>query len=200
MQDSPSRGTSKRSVEPGTPLSVQSVSAPPCPVAASRPEFPSPSQLPWLQLSGSQVSMPSLRALQACAGDGCSRPVSAQCGERPHSASSAGLPPLPGAVHDMHRAPTTLRDLARSTHGVRRGGIDSSWRSRNRDAVSHKSHLHGQRLTRSLSETALAEIGSRTSSKMQQDEVSCHDSNLPFPRKRSRLKRILARLWRFGRS
>merc|ERR1719424_685077 len=59
--DCPSLTTLDKGI--GTPLSVHSISGPlgpPClPFQVATPQLPSPSSLPWLQLSGSHSSMPS---------------------------------------------------------------------------------------------------------------------------------------------
>jgi len=119
LSRSPSKlsSLSKFSKGAATPLSVHSVSVPPYPTT---PQMPSPSQLPWLQLSGTQLSMPSARALRACAGEASERPISTRTQES-HSVSTftasagLGLPPLPGSVGDGIGMPHTLRDLTKSS-------------------------------------------------------------------------------------
>lgn len=197
---------SSRSKGASTPLSVHSLSVPPHSV--NTPQQPSPSQLPWLQLSGSQCSMPSVRALQACAGDACERPVGSQGTNTPKSASCTALPPVPGAVADTITAPHTLRNLARSSQIRNRCDLDSSLRSMqpcdrrdqcNLDSSSGRSVV--QRLHRAR------EAGSTISQvwrapRERKVDLSRNSSSPSLPRKRSRsrFKRMLFRLWRFGRS
>jgi len=186
---------SSRSMGPSTPLSVHSVSVPPWPTT---PTSPTPSQLPWLQLSGSQFSMPSFRALQAIAGDFCERPVFTQGAERPSSASGAGLPPLPGAVADTIVAPHTLRNLARAS---RRKDLDSSrrdWRSQSDTALGHPDARPLHRIRESRPSSGSSNDKWRAPRERKGD-ISRQLFNSGLPRKRSRLKRILFRLWRFGR-
>jgi len=182
---------SSRSMGTGihTPLSVHSVSAPPHPV--STPQQPSPSQLPWLQLSGSQLSMPSFRALQACA-DMAERPGTASS-----VGSSVGLPPLPGAIPDTIVAPHTLRNLARSSQIRNRCDLDIVRHDRP-DAEHGSGRSDVQPLNKAKNAGSSITHLWRAPRERKRD-ISRH-FNPRLPRKRSRLKRMLFRLWRFGRS
>jgi len=194
---------SSRSKGTGTPLSVHSLSVPPW---ADTPQQPSPSQLPWLQLSGSQFSMPSFRALQACAGDACERPVGSQGTDTPKSASGPALPPLPGAVADTIIAAHTLRNLARSSQIRNRCDLDSSLRSMqpcdrrdhcNLDTSSGRSFVQRLNLAREAGGT-ISQVW--RAPREREVDLSRNSLSPSLPRKRSRFKRMLFRLWRFGRS
>jgi len=195
---------SSRSKGTGTPLSVHSLSVPPHPV--STPQQPSPSQLPWLQLSGSQFSMPSFRALQACAGDACERPVGGQGTDTPKSSSGITLPPLPGAVANTSIAAHTLRSLARSSQIRNRCDLDSSLRSMQpcdrRDQCNLDSSLSQAFVQRlNLGREAGSTISQVWRAPIERNvDLSRNSLSPSFPRKRSRFKRMLFRLWRFGRS
>lgn len=204
--DGASRGSSKNnmaSMSGGqtTPLSVHSVSAPPYPAAC--PQTPQSSQLPWLQLSGSQFSMPSSRALLACAGDASQRPVSSQ-GVRPSSSSGTRFPPLPGSVGDGIGSRVSLRNVARSPQvGRWHADLNAFQRdARCLDAAWGQAALQSQ--------TLIAEPEPEPQcSKRRRRKVGSYErkKSLPWqpcspslPRKRSRLKRMLSSLWRLGHS
>lgn len=179
-----------------TPLSVQSVSVPPYPAT---PQMPSPSQLPWLQLSGSQFSLPSARALRACALDGCEQPVSTQSSARQRSTSTTALPPLPGAVGDNIGMPHTLRSLARSSRvGIRHADHPDHGSQTGQGAVQP------QRLATTTECPTEAcswswkgaedspNVNSWRMPRERKDSLPCMPESQSPPRKRSRLRRVLS--------
>jgi len=196
---SKNRSSDTDSNGPATPLSVHSVSVPqgecPCPTVpwiAATPGLPSPSKLPWLQLSGTQFSMPSVRALEACAGDATQRPVasrSAQSTSRSKSAlASSGLPPLPGAIGDSIAMHHTLRNLAMSSQAGRRYDRHDPDTARGQPTERWAFDL-----TQSRSHSWLAALERKR-------DLPQRSLSLSLPRKRSRFKRMLSCLWRFRHS
>lgn len=209
-----------------TPLSVQSVTLPFPPVgcsAISTPTLPSPGQLPWLQLSGTQQSMPSLRALQACA-NANERPISTRTLGSSCSSRSIGLPPLPGAIDENLATPQSLWDLARPP----RVPIDenlatpqSIW-----DLARQPGEPHAESSATPLSrQPRVVRPGDRplrhikqshsgvqprnsnaTLASLSHCRMTDHYSSASSPSnqgscaKRSRLKRLFSRLWRSRRS
>jgi len=181
-----------------TPLSVHSVTVtcPSAPFTASfEPEQPSPSKLPWLQLGGPEFSMPSVRALEACAGDATERPVGSRSGQSTcRSKSSAGLPPLPGSNGDSKAMQHTLRHLAKSS--VIRAGRGRHEHDSGRVQPVVQPHRWNSALGRRKNQCW--EAGQERKEDLAAARRSLSQS-LP-PKKRSRLKRMLSRLWWFGSS
>merc|ERR1711865_1010215 len=184
---------------PGTPLSVQSVSVPPFPTAPYRPstpQLPSPSKLPWLQLSGTGFSMPSVRALEACAGDAMERPVGSRSGPSTSrsmstlSSTCSGLPPLPNFAIDENMAMQhSLRHLARSSRvGMSR---NSTYRV-DLDGSQEQLAVQTPGLKRDPA-TANSKTNCWVAAQERKESLLRRSLSQSLPRKRSRLKRMLSR-------
>lgn len=175
-----------------TPLSVHSVSAPPQPAThlPSPSQLPSPSSLPWLQLSGTQHSLPSARALRACAGA-----FGEQVCAPGIATPTVGLPPLPGALGDGFRTPQSLPGAVGDSSWA--DDADDPFRRVARQWAADRPDVeprHGHPGAPPQDTVA----NRRHAQKRRDGDMLSHPSSPSRPIKRSRLKRMLSRLWRLG--